>query len=121
MASPHQPVGLSQLMSPGWQQQQLPLCGYLPSATSHAWLLVLCEALPSSHQGPFVGALLGGVGQGIHPLRVLRILPCQMGELHDFMPRALPFWDSWNHGIYDVYNLALGEFIEDSKKGAYLA
>lgn len=44
-------------MSPGQEQQQ-PLCGYLHSDTSQAWLLALPKALPSSHQGPFVGHFL---------------------------------------------------------------
>lgn len=98
-----------------------PLWLPLYSATSHAWLLALSEVLPSSHQGPFTGALLGGVWRGIHPLRVLRILPCQMGEHHALLSQAPPLWDSCSHDLYGVYNLAHEERIEDSKKGAYLA
>lgn len=64
---------------------------------------------------------LGGVWRGIHPLRVLRILPCQMGEHHTLTPQAPPLWDSCSHDIYGVYSLAHGERTEDSKKGAYLA
>lgn len=109
-------------MSPGWQQQLLPLCGYLYLATSpmHGCWLSLRFCLHHTKDLSW-GHFLEVCGMAFTHSGCLGSYPVKWVNTTPSCLKLLPLWDSCSHDIYGVYNLAHEERTEDSKKGAYLA